>query len=172
MWKIVLVAGFVLFAAATEIVACTCSGVRDVVAQAASSQVVFTGRVVATKTVFVSGDGATFARETVDGGVRRMRIAVFDVIELLKGDVAPLATVVTGFGDADCGYVFEEGKSYLVFLERTKDAEVVAVAATNDALTTSICSGTRSIGDGASLPHALTAAHPPRRPLRFITSPN
>lgn len=57
------------------------------------------------------------------------------VTQALKGVVLPKMSVVTGLGDADCGYDFKEGQSYVVY------------ANGDEQLQTSICSGTMMIGD-------------------------
>ncbi len=59
-------------------------------------------------TIFVG----TVKNISEDGGRKSV---YFDVSESRKGSVAGNATVTTGWGDADCGFNFEEDKKYVVY---------------------------------------------------------
>jgi hypothetical protein len=64
--------------------------------------------------------------------VSAQRAISFRVLRAYRGDVPGLVTVLTGSGDADCGFDFDTGSQYLVYVDRV-DANT---------LHTSICTGT------------------------------
>jgi hypothetical protein len=65
----------------------------------------------------------------------KMRRVTFAIAERLRGDIAtPQVEVLTGMGDGDCGYAFEEGGEYLVYTQAPREGQPLA---------TGICSWTK-----------------------------
>ncbi|WP_134701103.1 hypothetical protein [Ammoniphilus sp. YIM 78166] len=62
----------------------------------------------------------------------------FKVTNTWKGNVASAQTIATGFGDADCGYEFKEGKEYIVYASKSSMYGV-------DKLSTTICRRTNEL---------------------------
>ncbi|HVS00951.1 MAG TPA: hypothetical protein VMW27_30300 [Thermoanaerobaculia bacterium] len=60
------------------------------------------------------------------------RLVRLRVEESWKGAKCGEVTVTTGLGDADCGYAFQEGQTYLIYADKDRGK-----------LTTNICSRTR-----------------------------
>jgi hypothetical protein len=92
---------------------------------------VFTGRVVGSSQITV--DEETYKRTE-----RVVRLAVE---RSFRGDVEQVETeVLTGLGDADCGYAFRLGERYIVYAHRNEK---------NHKLYTSICTRTRPLARAA-----------------------
>jgi hypothetical protein len=163
---IMIVFGLVL--GASSAVACSCVrlGDDDPVAAVAGTDAVFRARVVTTAMVLTNDAGAilrTDGQGTPTGFVQRL--VVLRVEEMFKGEVAPLTILITGSGAGDCGYVFEEGKEYLVFATLSSDKRLVKLARSAPVLTTSICTETRRTESATELLPALRTKFPPRQPI-------
>lgn len=77
------------------------------------------------------------------------RVFRFEVLEGFSGVEGTTVEVATGMGGGDCGFGFEDGKSYLIYARRLE----------NGTLSTSICSRTRSLERAAAdLDHLRRAA--------------
>jgi hypothetical protein len=100
--------------------ACSCLGPGLPCEAAWSAEAVFVGHVVSIET----------------SGGRRVQLAV---VEAFRGFQLSQVTVVTGYGQADCGFPFEMGKSYVVYANRDRNGE----------LTTSSCARTRPVENAA-----------------------
>lgn len=117
----------VLFAGETN--ACSCAG-PGVPCQAYwDASAVFVGTV------------SYSSRVTLDEGnyQRSQRVVRFTLEEVFRGVKGTEAEVMTGLGDADCGYGFRLGGQYLVYAYRDKD----------DKLHTGICTRTRLLSEAA-----------------------
>ena len=102
-------------------------------------------------------------------------LAHFAVEEPLKGINQKTVDVVTGGGGGDCGYIFREGETYLVYAYKTESesgsstiAQTIIGGRSNmtASLTTSICSRTRLLknaDDDVELLRALKAGKPQTR---------
>ena len=90
--------------------------------------------------VFV-GTVSYSSRVTLDEGnyQRSQRVVRFTLEEAFRGVQGTEAEVMTGLGDADCGYGFRLGGQYLVYAYRDKD----------DKLHTGICTRTRLLSEAA-----------------------
>lgn len=123
---------------------------------AASHEIVFRGRVLASEIILVSERGEVFFKNTGDTqeGVMK-RIAVLRIDEVFKGVVPPVATIVTGSGAGDCGFIFEVGKDYAVFADHSSDRELTLILRTPKVLTTSICTHTQDLANAGELAEAL-----------------
>jgi hypothetical protein len=131
-----------LLIAAPRMDACSCVTLGDPNGVPAGD-VLFLGTVVTTEMVVLDEGRTTFsASPDAQHKGAGYRLVVFRVIEKWKGDIAPLVVVVTRTGAGDCGYVFETGRNYLVDAEWTSDKALKAVAASERALATSLCSFT------------------------------
>lgn len=91
-----------------------------------------------------SGRNAAFSRRTREETrlpVRPYRSVRMLVLEIFSGVPAgtPQMTVLTGFGDSDCGVPFQRGVSYVVYAFRNTDGQLVA----------SLCSRTRELSAAA-----------------------
>jgi len=65
------------------------------------------------------------------------RLVQLAVVEAFRGFQLSQVTLVTGYGQADCGYPFRMGESYVVYAHRSPTAQ----------LSTSICSRTRPVAN-------------------------
>lgn len=119
--------------------ACSCAGPGSPCNAAWQADAVFVGHVVS-----ISSTAG-----------RRVELAV---IESFRGLQLSQVTVVTGYGGGDCGYPFEIGQSYFVYVYRTPEGQ----------LSTSICSRTRPLRDATEdLAYARSlAAIAPGTPAR------
>ena len=91
--------------------------------------------------VFVASVTNVGELHAVSGRLGELRPVTMRVAETLKGTASDVVQVFTGRGDADCGYRFEVGRSYLVYASRQKD--------TGD-LSTGICSRTAPVDAAAA----------------------
>lgn len=96
---------------------CMCARPDDVATEVAGAQAVFTGRVVAVRDTVV-GDGHFPGP--------RVRQVTLRVDRAWKGVDSSTVAVVTGMWDADCGFPFRRGRSYLVFAYRGHDGLLTA----------------------------------------------
>jgi hypothetical protein len=64
----------------------------------------------------------------------------FEVAQIFRGELTEKAEIVTGWGGGDCGYQFNDGETYLVYVRRNKQ---------DQRLYTSICTRTRPISQAA-----------------------
>ena len=67
------------------------------------------------------------------------RLVQFAVVEAFRGFQLSQVTVVTGYGQTDCGYPFRMGESYVVYTHGSSTGQ----------LSTSICSRTRPVANAA-----------------------
>lgn len=91
---------------------CMCAYREDVATALAGAHAVFTGRVVAVRDTVI-GEG-----HFPGPYVRRVTLRVD---RAWKGVDSSTVVVVTGMGDADCGFPFRRGGRYLVFAHRRPD---------------------------------------------------
>lgn len=91
---------------------CMCAYPEDVATELAGAHAVFTGRVVAV------GDTVVGEGRFPGPYVRRVTLRVD---RAWKGVDSSTVVVVTGMGDADCGFRFRRGGAYLVFAYRGPD---------------------------------------------------
>jgi hypothetical protein len=89
---------------------------------------VFTGMVMEVEDIRIPVGG------DMDVFMRKKRIH-FSVKESFRGNVSGIVEIATGSGGGDCGYNFEQGKSYIVYAGKNDAGE----------LTTGICTRTRPI---------------------------
>jgi hypothetical protein len=114
-------------------VRCSCLDVQELAHALADSDAVFIGRVVSASERLAQPIAAD------EEGVRivaAQRIVRFRVLGSWKGASVETIEVRTGVSDADCGFPFQRGESYLVFARSE-----------GDALSTSTCSRTATIED-------------------------
>jgi hypothetical protein len=158
---------FVLALQAADALACSCLQVAtaDPVDAVSRTDAVFRARVISTGTVLTNDDGAILRRgERVMMAGFPQRLVALRVEELFKGEVAPLTVLVTGSGSGDCGYVFEDGKEYLVFATLSSEKRLARLTRSAPVLTTSTCSFTQPAGDAAELLVSIGAKFPPKHP--------
>lgn len=92
---------------------CSCVGPRNAQSARASSDAVFTGRVVSVRDTVV-GAGTQH-------GPWQERLVTLQVDRAWKGVESSTVVVMTGMGGGDCGFPFQPGKSYLVYANRGHD---------------------------------------------------
>lgn len=119
VWMLVLFAG--------EANACSCFGTPAPCQAYSEASAVFAGTVSYSSTVTLNEGNYS----------RSQRVVRFTIDEAFRGVSGTEAEVLTGLGDADCGYGFRLGGQYLVYAHRQKD----------DKLYTGICSRTRPMSD-------------------------
>ncbi|MEM6767822.1 MAG: hypothetical protein AAF824_24095 [Bacteroidota bacterium] len=85
-----------------KMIACECTESDDFQQHYEQATYVFTGKVVGLNTNWISG-GWKFS---------------FQVEQSWKKTTSDFLIINTGWEDQDCGYVFEEGESYLVYVTR------------------------------------------------------
>lgn len=124
--------------------ACSCR-VRSQADIAREAAAIFEGRVLSVD----RGDGLTGKRPTIE----------LQVVRSWKGMDAEHATVTTGFSDADCGFGFQQGESYLVYAEQSDNALVVGS-----------CSGSRRMLDASEDLAALGMGSVPFSPRATQTA--
>jgi hypothetical protein len=98
--------------------ACSCAVPGSACDAAWGAEAVFVGNVVSIESSSV--------------GERRVQLAV---VEGFRGFQLSQVTLVTGYGQADCGYPFQIGESYVVYAHRSPQGQ----------LSTNICSRTRLV---------------------------
>jgi 5-hydroxyisourate hydrolase-like protein (transthyretin family) len=128
--KFLLVSSLFLIALATPANGCSCAGRRLPCEAYWDASAVFVGTVTFSTTTKVKESGLEFNRRLVRFHVDRQFSGVEDT------DVE----VLTGFGDADCGYNFRLGGQYLVYAYRN-DEKI---------LSTSICTRTRLLSEATA----------------------
>jgi hypothetical protein len=164
---------FLIAIVTTNALACSCIqiGGADPIAAVGGTDAVFRASVVKSEAVLANDDGAILRsgqRETATGYVQQL--IVLRIEEVFKGEVAPLAILITGSGVGDCGYTFEEGKEYLVFASFSSEKRLTALARSAPVLTTSICSFTRAAEGASELLISLRTKFPPKQPV-WVTWP-
>lgn len=112
--------------------ACSCTGPLPPCQAAWYSPIVFAGQVTSIEDV---ARPAPRPEESLSSSRR----VTFRVTEVLRGDLTDIVVVHTGRGGGDCGYAFQEGRSYLVYTHRSPGG----------LLTTTICSRTRRVEQAA-----------------------
>jgi hypothetical protein len=154
-----------VFGLAAPADACECLSKGTEVGAVQDTDLVFSGRVVASEYVLVDTvEGSIFHEDVGERTGHLMRVAVIRVDNVFKGRVGPFTTVITGSGAGDCGYPFETAKTYLIFARRTKDKELAELAGNDQAITTSICSFTRVVESDAASLAVISKAYPSRKP--------
>jgi hypothetical protein len=107
---------------------CSCIASVELIPARDHADALFLGRVTSKEEV--AADGAS-----TDFGVRFEQNVTMEVLAHWKGELAASVQVLTGVSDADCGFPFRVGETYLVFAN--SDANEVA-----GRFATSICSRT------------------------------
>ena len=128
--KFLLGSAFFLFAFATQAVACSCAGPQQPCEAYGDASAVFVGTVTFTTTTKVKETDFEFTKRLVRLHVDR---------PLRNVDTSDLE-VMTGWGDADCGFPFRLGGQYLVY----------AYGGNGKTLQTSICTRTRLLSDATA----------------------
>ena len=125
--KLVLASAFVLFALTSQAIACSCAGTRKPCEAYGDASAVFVGTVTFSTTTKVKDGAYEFTKRLVrlhvDRAIRNVEVSDIDVM--------------TGWGDADCGFGFRLGGQYLVYAYSTEQK----------VLATSICTRTRPLSD-------------------------
>jgi carboxypeptidase family protein len=134
-----------LVAAERSASACECVATGQACSDYWKASAVFLGRV----------DSVT--RDAAKPGARTwpLKRVVFTVIESYRGVTTTSVRVETGAGGGDCGYPFQEGRTYLVYAASRDGGGV---------LTTSICSRTRPAEDAdadVGYARAVASGHGP-----------
>jgi hypothetical protein len=120
--------GALTVAAPCDTGVCSCAGPRDAPSALASTDAVFTARVLSVRDTVVG-------RGTEHGPWQRRRVTL-RVDRAWKGVESRRVVVITGMGGGDCGFPFQRGKSYLVYAHGTGDG----------LLSTGICGRTAPLG--------------------------
>src|SRR5687768_1159900 len=128
--KFLLATVLFLIAFATQANACQCAGTQPPCEAYWNASAVFVGTVTFSTTTRIKESGAESTR----------RLVRFHVDRQLRGLEASEVEVVTGFGDADCGYGFRLGGQYLVYADQNDEKM----------LSTSICSRTRPLSEASA----------------------
>ncbi|MEM8897803.1 MAG: hypothetical protein AAGC85_06845 [Bacteroidota bacterium] len=102
MEKLPLALIFCFLSTWASIYACECTEPEDLQSRYDQADYVFTGTVVGLNTNWISG-GWKFS---------------FKVEQSWKKSTSDFLIINTGWEDQDCGYIFEEGESYLVYVTR------------------------------------------------------
>jgi hypothetical protein len=102
--------------------ACSCAGPGLPCDAAWRADAVFVGHIVSIESSSMGG-----------------RLVQLAVVEAFRGFQLSQVTLVTGYGQADCGYPFRMGESYVVYAHRSPTGQ----------LSTSICSRTRPVANAA-----------------------
>ena len=123
--KLFLAGALLLCAFATQAVACSCAGTRPPCEAYWDADAIFVGTVTFSTT--------TKMKEAAYESTKRL--IRFHVDRPLRNVESGEVEVVTGFGDADCGYGFRLGGQYLVY----------AYSRGEKILSTSICTRTRPL---------------------------
>ncbi|HET8669792.1 MAG TPA: hypothetical protein VFM05_03935 [Candidatus Saccharimonadales bacterium] len=123
--KLFLACALLLCAFATQAVACSCAGTRPPCEAYWDADAVFVGTVAFSTTTKIKEAGFESTK----------RLIRFHVDRSLRNVEAAEVEVLTGLGDADCGYGFRLGGQYLVY----------AYSYGEKILSTSICTRTRPL---------------------------
>ncbi len=119
MKHLILLLSIVLLAT-TQSIACNCMGEKSTVKKAVkSANVLFVGRVL-TKEKIYPAKGNDKIDSILANSYYRYKYTL-QVITLYKGKRGTQTIeVVSGKGSGDCGYLFEEGETYIVYANTTK----------------------------------------------------
>ena len=128
--KLLLAFALLLFAFATQAVACSCGGAGKPCEAYWKADAVFVGTVTFSTRFSVKEYGSEFEK-------RRVRLHVDHPFRNLE---ASDVEIVTGLGEADCGFGFRLGGQYLVY----------AYSDDKKTLSTSICTRTRPVSDATA----------------------
>ena len=128
--KFLLACTVLLFAFVTQAVACSCAGEQKPCEAYGDAFAVFTGTVTFSSTTKVKEAGYEFTK----------RLVRLHVDRPLKNVEASDIEIMTGWGDADCGFGFRLGGQYLVY----------AYGDDKKRLETSICTRTRPLSDATA----------------------
>ena len=128
--KFLLASALLLFAFATQAVACSCAGPQRPCEAYGDASAIFVGTVTFSTTTKIKEAGYEFTK-------RKVR---FHIDRPLRNVEATDVEVLTGLGDSDCGYGFRLGGQYLVY----------AHSDNNKTLQTSICTRTRPISEATA----------------------
>jgi hypothetical protein len=122
----ILAVSFFLLIASSKAFACDCTAIQSVS--------------LAGKVNKAWNESAAIFTGIVEGIVRdeknRQVTVKFKLIKSWKGELSPEFTVVTGWGDGDCGFGFDEGETYLVYATKS------GLYNANGQFVTNICSRT------------------------------
>jgi hypothetical protein len=144
-----------------QVLACQCLGGRDPIRSVPNYDEVFMGEVVATETRLVGVDGTPPPAD--ECGLLlgfAYRVAVFQVSEKWKGRAGRFTLLVSGSGAADCGFVFEVGKQYLVYARATTEKPYTTLVGGDVAMLTSICTPTALLETDSSVPNRIRENYP------------
>jgi 5-hydroxyisourate hydrolase-like protein (transthyretin family) len=128
--KFLLGSALFLFASATQAAACSCAGPQQPCAAYGDAAAVFVGTVTFITTAKVKEADFEFTK----------RLVRLHVDRPLRNVGASDLEVLTGWGDADCGFGFRLGGQYLVY----------AYGGNGKTLQTSICTRTRLLSDATA----------------------
>ena len=128
--KFLLASALLFFACATPAAACTCAGAGKPCEAYWDASTVFVGTVTFSTTTKVKEVGYEFTK----------RLVRFHVDRPLRNIVASDVEIMTGLGDADCGFGFRLGGQYLVYAYSNDDK----------VLSTSICTRTRPLSQATA----------------------
>lgn len=107
----------------TPVFACSCAKPGTPTQELKISTAVFSGKVIQISEVKI-------------GNLLPKRKVKFNVENSWKAITQKTVSVLTGFGEGDCGFKFEKGESYLVYARGSKDA-----------LSTSTCGRTKKLAE-------------------------
>lgn len=127
--KLLLACTLLLFAFATQAVACSCAGSRRPCETYWDASAVFVGTVTFSTTIKIKEADFEFTK----------RLVRFHVDRPLRNVETSEVEILTGMGDADCGYGFRLGGQYLVY----------AYSHGEKMLSTNICTLTRLLSEAA-----------------------
>lgn len=125
---IFILAVFIVGLCSVDARACSCAGERAACQEYWESSAVFLGTVIEVRLLKVKEGNYEFQR-------RAFRISID---EAFRGVEGAEAEVLTGFGDADCGFGFRRSQQYLIYAYRSES---------DQRLHTNICTRTRAISE-------------------------
>ena len=128
--KLLLACALLLFAFAVQAVACSCAGPQRPCEAYGDASALFVGTVTFSTTTKIKEYGSEFTR----------RLVRLHVDRPLKNVEASDVEILTGLGEADCGFGFRLGGQYLVY----------AYGDDKKKLQTSICTRTRLLSDATA----------------------
>lgn len=123
---------------------------RDMAASQSRAEFIFEGVVEHQKVVPGAAMAPATAMSMTANG--QHRVVTMHVSRSYHGRQRETITIVTGYGEADCGFDFETGKEYLVFADTASDGH----------LFTSICTGTAPLEQAG--PELRYLRHEPAAP--------
>jgi hypothetical protein len=139
MRQIFILIVFLLASAGNSLFACTCLGPISVEQGVKESDAVFVGQIISREmiedsTIQIYGDTSRYIIKEL-----RAKYKVV-VLEKFKGNFTQdTLTIITGLGDADCGYQFIVGKKFIIYAYKQYIGRVNQAPATYE---TDICTRT------------------------------